>query len=344
MGERGDLLDSIAATIQDYKGGGLATPEHVGRWIDQFDKAVQLPMLREMDHVLKKTYFSFADVTSFLKGLLNGEELAGNDPCAFWRGVNFLRIQNRGNSQAEMLELFNAILKDRYGFGVSECGGENTEYVYLDDGIFTGMRIINDIKPWMDNDAPTEAKVHIITIVRHRGGEWYAQNRLKDAAAKKNIDLSWRSWQPSITLEDRKAYTNSSDVLRPTAIPDEDMVKAYVDTMKHKPTWRTTGQVGRLGIFSSDAGRQLLEQEFLKAGVRIRDMYGNGNEYQRPLGNSVLESLGFGSLIVTFRNCPNNAPLAFWGGKFWHPLFPRTTNSQTDMKRWIASLMESESQ
>ena len=41
----------------------------------------------------------------------------------------------------------------------------------------------------------------------------------------------------------------------------------------------------------------------------------NLNVYQRPLGNMVLEALGFGSLHVTFRNCPNNCPLAFWAGK-----------------------------
>jgi hypothetical protein len=64
----------------------------------------------------------------------------------------------------------------------------------------------------------------------------------------------------------------------------------------------------------------------------------NLNKYQRPLGNMLLETLGFGSLIVTFRNCPNNAPLALWAGDPWHPLFPRTTNSDTSMKRFMAML------
>lgn len=50
------------------------------------------------------------------------------------------------------------------------------------------------------------------------------------------------------------------------------------------------------------------------------------NEYQRPLGNMVLETLGFGSMLVTFRNCPNNSPLALWAGDPWYPLFPRKVN------------------
>ena len=337
MSKRDDLLVSIANTIQDYKGGGLATPEHVNNWIVQFDKAVQLPMLREMGHVLKNTYLSCADVTSFLKGLLKAKELVGDEPCAFWHGVNFLH-QRGGNSQKEMLRFFDPILKDRCGFGVEECGGESAEYVYLDDGIFTGNRIIQDIKPWIDNDTPAEAKVHIITIVLHRGGNWYARRELKDAVrnAKKNIVFIW--WPAAIELEDRRTYTNSSDVLRPTAIPDDDMVKAYVDKMKHKPTLRTAGQVGSKGIFSSDEGRRLIEQEFLKAGVRIRNARPNLDEKYRPLGYSLLETLGFGSLVVTFRNCPNTAPLALWGTYSWDPLFPRTTNTETEFNRWPASL------
>lgn len=43
-------------------------------------------------------------------------------------------------------------------------------------------------------------------------------------------------------------------------------------------------------------------------------------------------------LILTYRNCPNNAPLAFWVDAPWYPLFPRTTNTQTAMRRMFANL------
>ena len=52
----------------------------------------------------------------------------------------------------------------------------------------------------------------------------------------------------------------------------------------------------------------------------------------------ILESLGFGSLVVTFRNCPNNAPLALWAGDPWYPLFPRRTNTDTSIKQFMATL------
>ena len=56
---RAALLQQIATTIADYRQGEIPQPSsaHVEQWVNQFDAAVQLPILQEMDHVLKKTYF-----------------------------------------------------------------------------------------------------------------------------------------------------------------------------------------------------------------------------------------------------------------------------------------------
>ena len=115
-------------------------------------------------------------------------------------------------------------------------------------------------------------------------------------------------------------------MLWPVAIPENAAIDRYISGLNLTPSLRQAGKVGKAGVFSSDSGRQLLEQEFLKAGVRIRGMCPNFNQYQRPLGYQMFDSLGFGSLIVTFRNCPNNAPLALWAGHPWYPLFPRAIN------------------
>lgn len=338
MAERDDLLRSIAATTADYREGDLEapTPEHVERWISQFDGLVQLPILREMDHVLKRTYFSRKGTRNFLSGLFQTEKLVGADACAFWKGVKFLDIQGRGASQKEMLALFSKILEKQCGFGTNDCGADPTAFVYLDDAIFSGGHIRNDLTKWIADDAPDGTILHVIVIALHTSS-YYNRNKVTEAikASGKSIDVKW--WRAT-ELEDRKAHTTTSDVLRPVAIPDDEVVKAYVAAMRYPPSLRAAGNVGGNGIFSSDAGRQLLETEFLKAGVRIRQMCPNLNQYQRPLGNMILETLGFGSLIVTFRNCANNAPLALWAGDPWHPLFPRTTNSDTSMKRFMAML------
>ena len=333
MTEINDLYESIVNTTADYRESdlGRSTTEHVERWIQQFDKGVQLPILREMDHVLKHTYFSRKRTREFLVGLFETKKLVGDDPCTFWKGVNFLDIQDRGASQKEILALFSKVLNKKCGFKIAECGTDPHTFVYLDDAVFTGNRIRRDFQSWIADNPPVDAIVHIITIGLHTGGSYYANHGIKAAARKVNKNINFKWWR-AIELEDRKNNTDSSDVLRPVSIPDDDLVREYVKSMKHQPHLRNAGSIGGNQIFSSDKGRQILEWEFLKSGVLIRKECLRLNQYQRPLGNSVLETLGFGSLIVTFRNCPNNSPLALWAGDPWYPLFPRMTNENTSLK------------
>ena len=56
-----------------------------------------------------------------------------------------------------------------------------------------------------------------------------------------------------------------------------------------------------------------MESELLIAGVSIRDLSQNPKDILPPLAFGPF-GLGFGSMLVTFRNCPNNCPLALWWG------------------------------
>jgi hypothetical protein len=164
----------------------------------------------------------------------------------------------------------------------------------------------------------------------HALGQYYADKRLKEAIdnSGKKIQISyWRA----IALENRRFQKDSSDVLWPAVIPNDAGVQAYVASEKKFPLDpRKPG--GALGVFSSEAGRQVLESEFLIAGVKIRSLTGALNEWYRPLGCGSF-GVGFGSLITTYRNCPNNCPLALWwgdpeatsGALHWYPLLPRKT-------------------
>lgn len=324
---RSVLLASIAATIADYRKGEISPPDaaHVDRWVNQFDPTVQDPLLAELDHVLKKTYITKPEVETFLSSLVTNAELAGTSTCDFWKSANFLSIQGGGNSQREMLRMFDQTLRATCGIGIDQCGSADGPYIYLDDVVFTGNRVKNDLINWLNSSAPASAKVHVIVIAFHRGGQYYAKTQIDEAcaAASKTLAINW--WR-CLEIEDRKSYINDSDVLRPSSLPSDALTQAYIKTLKYQPVIRQGTSVGKNKFFSSDAGRCLLEQEMLKAGLRIRSKCPYLNAYQRPLGNMVLESLGFGSLVVTFRNCPNNAPLALWAGDPWYPLFPRKTN------------------
>ena len=108
----------------------------------------------------------------------------------------------------------------------------------------------------------------------------------------------------------------------------------YVDAEERFPFEARPGG-GTGWPFSSEQGRSLLEREFLLAGIRIRNLAQQPADIVRPLGWGPF-GLGSGSTLVTFRNCPNNAPLALWWGdprapqghpfREWFPLFPRTTH------------------
>lgn len=342
MTERQTLVTSIAQTVQDYRDGSLPKPltDHVERWVQQFDADVQLPILREVDYVLKNTYISKERMFEFLREAIRTRELTGASPKDFWQSAKFLDIQGGGNSQSDMLALFSEVLNQELGIGIEDCGQGSDVFIYLDDGIFTGNRVRRDLEDWVRDVAPAKATVHVICIAVHTYGEYWANGEIEEAVrtSGKAISINW--WR-KITLEDRRAYSATADTLRPTAIPADQAVKDYVAGMRYQPVLRPPGNPGSAGLFSSDAAKILLEQEFLKAGVRIRQICPNLHAIQRPLGLMTLETLGFGSLIVTYRNCPNNAPLALWVDAPWYPLFPRTTNTQTAERKMFANLIGS---
>ncbi len=78
------LAASIVATAADYRNGELGpfTAEHVTRRTEQFSAEDRLGFLAELDHVLKKTYFSESAVTDFLQSLAKESKLVGGDPAA----------------------------------------------------------------------------------------------------------------------------------------------------------------------------------------------------------------------------------------------------------------------
>lgn len=328
MTTRKELLERVVEQIADYREGEIASmgTAHVDKWVRQFAGASQEPILAELGHVFSKTYFTRKTVADFLSQIAVSKELTGGDPKEFWKNVKVLQLQTAGNSQRDMLSIFDKALQNTFGSKVADCGGNAPDtFLYIDDVLFSGGRIRHDVVKWIKEAAPQQAKLAIVTIANHLLGEWRTGKDIADAAkeAGKSINVTW--WRV-FQIEDRKAYMTNSDVLRPTMTPADAATAAYVQGLNLEPVFRTPGQVGGLGFFSSENGRALLEQQFLVSGVGVRAMCPYLNIYMRPLGNSMMGTTGFGSMIVTYRNCPNNAPLVLWAGNPWYPLFPRKTN------------------
>lgn len=342
MSERKSLLASIAETIADYRDGEIdfPTPDHVDRWSRQFDADVRVPLLREFAHTIGATYLSKETMSGFFRRQIRHKEIAGADPCGFWRKAHLLDIQQNGHSQSDIRVLFADALKKECGIkSLSECGSADEVFVYLDDVLFSGSRIGNDLAEWIQTDAPDRATVHIVVMAAYRFGEWKCMERLREAAAAAKKKISFHVWA-ALRLENRVRYEKQSEVLWPVVLPDDAALQAYMADEKKFPFKpRTPGGTPEHKLFSSEEGRQLLEREFLMAGMRIRSFSQNPSRALRPLGFSPF-GLGFGSTIVTYRNCPNNSPLALWWGdpaaskghpfSKWYPLVPRKTYDSED--------------
>lgn len=344
MGQWETVCSSIATTIADYRQNEIAalTPEHVERWVEQFSiievsKAEQLELLQELDHVLRQTYFSKRKVDRFLNSLVRFHPLVYDNPEAFWKSANFLRIQRRGNSQTDMLAVFDTVLERTLGLKTEMCGSIGGPYIYLDDCLFTGNRIIHDMNDWLINSAPNGTVVHIIVIAQYASGLWQAKRKVAQAAGNDATVNWWRA----IEIEDRKSMINVSQVLRPHRLPDELLATEYEQELAnagYPPVLRRVLGTASNPPFSSELRRQKLEQAFLRAGLYIRSQYQSPKRNMRPLGFMALTTLGFGALTVTYRNCANNCPLALWWGDMdatpvdtfgkWYPLFPRKTNDE----------------
>lgn len=338
MSKRDELLSSIADIIKDYRAGEIAKPTetHVDRWVRQFSEAAQLPLLTEMEHLLKITYFTKRTVSNFFANQIKHKKIAGEDYKSYWKSANLLNIQEHGHSQKEIIDLFDKSLREQCGFGVNNCGSKDGEFIYLDDVLFSGGRIGTDLKSWINDEAPSKAKVHILVIGAHRLGEWQCVEGLKKAAKEAGKNITFESWA-AIRFENRKFYKNTSEVLWPAVIPENAELTAYMAQEKKFPFEpRIPGGKLERDIFTSEEGRQLLEREMLLAGIRIRSQCKEPKPSMRPLGFSPF-GLGFGATIVTYRNCPNNCPLALWWGDpeatagafHWYPLLPRKTYEQT---------------
>jgi hypothetical protein len=326
MCEWQDSVNALVDIIADYRLGEIPRPdvEHVERWISQFEEHAQLDILKGTVFTLGKTYYSKDRVQEIFSHLLH-HELAGNDPATFWSDACLLNIQQGGSSQQELVELFQNQLEDEFHERAWLNYHDATVYFYLDDSVFSGQRLLADMTRWINNDAPQKALVYIAVIGMHAYAEWNIGNKLNEVirASGKAITYGW-VWDTF--FEDRLKYTDTSDVLRPLSAPANEDVEEYIEAMVYKPHFRSGSSRGDLTIFSSAESRHLLEQQFLIAGAYIRTICPLLPPRHRPLGYNSLEMLGFGSMFVTYRNCPNNAPLALWVGNPWYPLLPRSNN------------------
>lgn len=312
MTERNDLLASIADRIKDYRDGKFAVPtmvHHVNRWIDQFDPEVQVPILCELDYVFAQTYVSKLIMRQFLTDTID------RFSYKFWQSARILDIQKTGKSQSKIVELVGEIILKKYGIRLAGGESKKGDIVYFDDAVFTGNRVNDDLKNMFERSR-NETRLHIIVYAIHA----HAKEKIKNRFAHVNVNVLYKlCFENRYICNPKNGELVPTDVLRPSEIAERKQSER------------------KSCIFSDIEGRQLLENEFLRKGKEILEFPSKPDPLLKPLGYSNRynnRGLGFGSLLVTHRSCPNTCPLAFWWGnhspthpfdplRCWYPLFPR---------------------
>jgi hypothetical protein len=79
---RYELLESLAHTLSDYRQGEIPpiTPDHVEKWLNQFDPANQMIILSEMNSIMGRFYFPRIRIKEYLRGFLKQYLIAQQDP------------------------------------------------------------------------------------------------------------------------------------------------------------------------------------------------------------------------------------------------------------------------
>jgi len=185
-------------------------------------------------------------------------------------------------------------------------------------------------------------------------GKWWVENRLKNLAKEKGKKISFTYWSfKQARLENRLKYKNSSDILWPTeeilSIPEIAEYIEEQDPEKNKIKFRDKDSSGKSKFFSSEENRRIIEQEFTLAGLKIRSFSASPSISLKPLGFSPFVGFGFGAIVTTYRNCPNNCPLALWWGSpnasqnhplsKWYPLLERKTYEHSSELNLLALMI-----
>ena len=160
-------------------------------------------------------------------------------------------------------------------------------YVYYDDAIYTGNTILKHIRAKVDSidldNRSSDNPIHFIVYV-----------------AAMHIETSWgREYEPFgifLLRQFLKERGIGLDVLPMMRVDRSECYGGLMGTDIDTPFFEyfpeTEGNYGPFGLISTH-------------GLAKKATY------------------GFGSPIVTYRNCPNGSPVGLWKSPGWNPLFPR---------------------
>lgn len=331
---KNSLINQMVTICKDYENDTFNF-FHVSEWIEQFPDEHQITILSNLVNILKKTYYSKQKIEKILPSCLN---IKNNFPQSIDQ-YGFLDIQEKGGSQKELLKilveksehLINIVKYEEIGSG---------DYIYLDDGFYSGNTLYRDIKRWIEEI--DISKVNSLTII-YLGYHKRQHNYIIEKKLKKELlpDKKIRIRYDTMFIDENVSAIQYDSFLPPDMEYNEstkDYIKEIMDGRSEQqnrfyPIIRNKERELNDDYFLSHDDRLLIESIFLEKGVEIYQNNVNNSNF-RPMGYDSNKTLGFGSFFITYRNIPNNCPLVLWWGDEdkeylgdWKPLFTRIANN-----------------
>ena len=303
--------------------------EHIQKWVEQFEAGDQEFILNELGVIFKTVYFSKNKALTLIKKLI--KKLTKQEGYSSTRELllecKFLNLQEEGKSQGAIVDMVPNVMLNKFGYEFEEVEYDKIKhYIYVDDVLCTGNTFYNNIMGWLnepgkrrvDKIIAGEIKLHIFYFFissAHFDKKLYTIRKDTDARLSNTL------------IGYRMLKREHSKLLKPVEDALTSSSKAYIETVEDEVNeyaeskgWKaSSGNYTRLpdeteSLYSSSKARERFEAIMLEQGIKILEGGNASKSNVRPLGYSLpsYKDAGFGAMVFSWRNVPNNTPLAFW--------------------------------
>jgi len=269
--------------------------------------------------------------------------------------ATFVDIQKIGQSQKQLIQMLRSRLDEQYQLELNvQITEEKRNYVYIDDGLYTGSRARKDLPELIYKISPGST-LDVFYLVAGSNGLAYTVDKIAPTAEHhgimvslhrmKNIENIRKVNRQYVGDSYKETYAPFQLCLWPDkkfqkiqSISDYEKYLQSIDPQNIIRLYRETPWNNDSGIFSSVYNRNIVECEFLSKGIEIISSI-SSPKGKYPLGYSLWPSFGFGSFCASDLNISNTCPLVLWWGNIekqgnilddWYPLLPRRINSIND--------------
>ena len=349
------VVNELYEIIKDHRSDiGFMTTERIYDWIKQFEKEDQELILNETLHIMKQRYISKESGIQYIKGIIN--YLKQKEPFENVKELisnsYFIDNQSEGKSQKLLLNFLDDVLQKDYNTSLRECNSTNPKYViYLDDFLCTGETAIKGLADeesgWFnalhnnggtnfENFKASKSQLVLAYLAAHNKCISKFTTRLYKCLGEKNVGSILYVWNNRFLI-DNDGTGGELNFLYPTAdIIDEEILACQkeIEDKIHDRGYKKTENIqyrkpdnpAEEKFFSNSENRNRYELIILKKCIELYNKIPKENKRARPLGYGQYTdmSLGFGTLIFSWRNVPFNTPLCFWyNAHGFSPLFLR---------------------